>query len=1155
MLSAQVGIKTFHHINTRDGLSNSQVNHVIKDHDGYMWIATADGLNKFDGVNFSVYRNEEGHLNSLPSDVVLCLFEDHLFNLWVGTSAGLCRYDKRRDDFERIDYPTDENWKMDGQLINCIYEDKDHLMWIGTSSYVYNLDIGKKLFHREFRDYFKNNGLTCTSIAGDKKGNIWFSLSSDIWGGAFCYSKTTKKLIRYDKDGTNLPLPSNAVQCLALDADDRVWCGMETAGAVRLDLKKKNVEHFGADNKLFALNHNTVRSIAIGAGGLVYLGSELGMNIFDFTKNKCESYKTTESEHSLPNNSIKHIYNASDGSLWVSTYAGGIAVYDKRFIKFDHYKHQNSNDRSLGGMSVSSFTEDQNGHIWISSDGGGISFFNQHDHTFKNFASQHGDKKTLTNDKVLSVLADKQGDLWAGMWQGGLNRFKIVGDQLVLQKKYDLLDPNNKNSFSVFKIFQSSDGTLWIGSFSTGLFVYDRKNDRFDHIDLKDAQNKSIDFLIVMDLLDDGKGNLWIATQGNGLFCYSISSKQCKIYTPSKEKSNCINSSSVNALLKDQSGRLWAGTADGGLNLFDDKTNSFVHFLPKDGLPNKTIKGILEDRHGFLWISTNVGISRLKIPNTLPLRISEIENFTMQDGLQDKNFNLFAYYKSKQGKMFFGGIVGFNVFHPDSLMRNPEKPPVRFTDFLLFNKHVPIGEPNSPLSSHLSELKKIELTHDQSLFTFKFVALNYIFSGKNEYAYKMEGFDKEWNQIGNKLEATYTNLDPGEYVFRVKACNNDGLWNEEGASIQVVILPPWWKTVWFRFFSAFFVIGSSLAFYFNRINNLKQQKKILEVKVNERTAELKTAHNDLQNRHEEILQQQDEIMAQRDEIMLKRDELELKNTELQQQKEEVSNAYHIIKLKSEAINSSIRYALTIQRAILPLKDEIDRYFDSFIIFKPKDVVSGDFYWYAHKEGDIHIFATVDCTGHGVPGAFMSMVGNRLLNEIIIEEGENDPGKVLTSLNLKIKKALKQEISENHDGMDVCLCCFRYNDEGKVDVSFSGAKRPLFWYQRSLSKLELVAGNRKTIGGVSTRNLAGFVSQYFTAEIGDTFYLSTDGFTDQNNNLRKRFGTERLFELFSSISHFPMNEVSAKLQEELLVFQGNQEQRDDITVLGVRLIGK
>jgi len=574
----------------------------------------------------------------------------------------------------------------------------------------------------------------------------------------------------------------------------------------------------------------------------------------------------------------------------------------------------------------------------------------------------------------------------------------------------------------------------------------------------------------------------------------------------------------ISGLQKDRNGNIWIATLGGGINCLDVEAIKFKSFTVKDGLPSNTINDLLIDEAGNLWLSTADGIAKFN-PSTKKSR-----NYDVLDGLQGNEFERFVSLKTSTGHLLFGGSNGFNYFHPDSIVDNPVIPKILLTDLKIFNKPVSLHDKNSPLKEHITLAKEITFTHKQWVITFGFVALNFSTPEKNQYAYILEGFENEWNYIGKLRTATYTNLPHGTYTFRVKASNNDGTWNETGTAIKIIVLPPWWKTWWFRIFVIIVVVGGSLGFYFIRVAALKRQQRQLEQKVQERTAELQEANVLLEERQEEILQQNEEIVEQNEKITR----------------------------QNEKINGSIQYAKTIQNAIFPIKENMDQLFDNFLIYRPKDVVSGDFYWMEATD-DFCIIAVVDCTGHGVPGAFMSLIGSRLLDEIVKVQKIYQPVKILERLSQQIKIALKQDILATDDGMDICLCRIERckNSDGSTNVIFAGARRPIRMYSNALKDVITIKGCLKSIGGSITTDFE-FAEHEITAKPNDVLYLTTDGFTDQNDVHRKKYGAKQLIQLLKQIGELPLNEQKAQLEKALNLHQQNEMQRDDITIVGVKI---
>ncbi|MBA7526334.1 Sensor histidine kinase RcsC [subsurface metagenome] len=848
------------------GLSHGDVLCIYQDHIGYMWIGTTDGLNKYNGVEFTVYKFNKKDSSSLSNSYINAVYEDTQNNLWVGTSGGLCKYNRDRNNFERISFDDSQIIKSD-QSVTEIFEDNSNNLWIGCGRGVYMLDRETIRFTVCFEDFFSPDSLIyCTSICQDKKGSIWVSFKDTKNVGIIKYKPITKETSWYDTHQAEIKLKENSIYSLLVDNQNNIWVGYVSNGIDVINQQNNTITSYQKNTNNNSLSSNSIFSLAQHTDGKVLIGTNGGgLNIFNPKNQLFSRYTTSESDQSLLSNTIQKIYIGHDGMIWIGCRAGGVSMYDKRFDKFTHFKHQKEDINSLYGSSVTCFTEDANGNIWIATDGGGINLFNPSDNTFKNFRSDNKNPNTLTNDKVLAIETDAKGGLWAGMWQGGLNYFQIYDNKLILKKKYQYVNEAAPNSNSIFNIYRDKTGEIWIGTFAAGAFLFDPATDKFNPVALEGAESKLPSF-IVRDILCDNNNDIWFATQRNGLIRLNKETGEKVIICSSNEESSGLMSNSINVLYKDSKKRLWIGTDENGLCLFNRNTNTFTHYTTDEGLPNNTIVGILEDDQGNLWISSNKGISKATI-NSVEEEIKlTFRNYTVQDGLQSKIFNRWAFFKSTTGEMYFGGINGFNVFHPDSIKDNSFKPPVQITDFLLFNEPVMIGAKNSPLEKHISQTGELILNYDQSLFTFRFVALNYIFSEKNQYAYMMEGVDKDWNYVGTERRATYTNMDPGEYIFRVKASNNDGIWNETGTSIQIVILPPWWKTLWFKIALAMILLSGSISLYRMRLNKLKKEQQILERKIKERTTELSGANTQLEEKQEEITLQNEELSRHRNHL-------------------------------------------------------------------------------------------------------------------------------------------------------------------------------------------------------------------------------------------------------------------------------------------------
>jgi PAS domain S-box-containing protein len=818
---AQTEEMAFKNLTTSMGLSHGDVTCIYQDQDGYLWFGTVNGLNKYNGIEFSVYNNIKNDTTSISNNYIISIYVDKQNNVWIGTD-GLCRYNRDKNNFERIPIIDNHN-KLLHYTVTAICEDKQNRLWIGTNFGVFLFDSKNKRFIQYFADNYGKEMINCTGICCDKNGILWSSFNDSKAGGLLKYDPEKKISTFYNSQQSVLKLQENFVNCLYIDNKNNIWIGYVNKGVDVFNEKTQTISNYHFDPKNEnSLNNNTIFSITQNTDGKILIGTNGGLNILDTKTNIFEHYIASESDRSLLSNTIQNIYIGFEGTIWIACWAGGVSIFDKRYDKFTHYKHIKQDIHSLSGNSVTCFTEDVNQNIWIATDGGGINYFNPTDKKFINYQSNSKNPQALTNNKVLAITVDMHGDLWAGMWAGGLNYFKINKSELILKKKYQTVDENNPNSTSVFNLYVKKNGQLWVGNFRTGAYFLDTNTYKFTPFPIIDSTNKQLSFIILRDILCDYRNDIWFGTQGNGLIRYNSTTENYEQFVYKEDDSTTLPTNTINVIFEDSKQRLWIGSDEGGLNLFVRKTKKFIHFSTEQGLPNNSIVGILEDNKGNLWISSNNGLSKVTIDTTRVIPKLSFRNYTVQDGLQDKIFNRWAYFKSRTGEMYFGGLNGFNVFNPDSIKDNSFKPPVHITDFFLFNKPVIIGAKGSPLTKHISQTKKIVLNYDQSIFTFRFIALNYIFSEKNQYAYIMEGFEKNWNYVGNKNEATYTNLDPGEYTFRVKASNNDGIWNEKGTVLKIIILPPWWKTLWVKLILGLIILAFIVLLIVKIINKIKR---------------------------------------------------------------------------------------------------------------------------------------------------------------------------------------------------------------------------------------------------------------------------------------------------------------------------------------------
>jgi PAS domain S-box-containing protein len=615
------------------------------------------------------------------------------------------------------------------------------------------------------------------------------------------------------------------------------------SGICILDVEKNIFTHFHHEPELNSLNNNNVRVFYEDDDGMMWIGTDGGgLNFFN-RKNRTFTYTeyNPDRENSLISNVVFTIFKDNGGLVWIGSFQGGVNIYNKNRYKFIPYKKVSKGEYGLSYKSVRAIFQDSDNNIWIGTNGGGLNQFNRKDGTFIHYKPDPLNINSLNGDAIMCVYEDHKRNLWIGTWDQGLNFYDRKKNRFIHYKH----EPDNEYSLGsthVMAVYEDRNMNFWIGTIGGGLDLFDRGKGIFSHYTHDPANDSSISDNGILTMLEDSKGDFWIGTL-YGLNLFNREKGSFIRYVTDITNNQSISDNNVRTIFEDSRGNLWFGTMKGGLNrLVDKDKKTFISYLKKDGLPSNTIQDILEDDHGNLWISTTQGLSKFN-PQTMSFR-----NYDATDGLQSNDFDYTAAYRCRNGEMYFGGINGFNVFHPDSIKDNFHIPPIVITDFHIFNKSVKIGEKDFPLQKHVSETDEIELSYKHSVFGFEFAALDYSAPAKNQYAYQLAGYDKDWIYCGNRTRVTYTNIDPGKYVFKVKGSNNDNIWNEAGVSIKIDILPPIWATLWFRIIAVLFVLFLIAAFYRIRLHNITKRNRRLEevnIKLSEQITERNRAEKEI----------------------------------------------------------------------------------------------------------------------------------------------------------------------------------------------------------------------------------------------------------------------------------------------------------------------
>ncbi|PIY11996.1 MAG: hypothetical protein COZ18_03135 [Flexibacter sp. CG_4_10_14_3_um_filter_32_15] len=1334
----------FDKLTSQDGLSQNTVTCMLQDNLGFVWIGTQNGLNRYDASNFKTYKVEQGK-NSIPDNHITFLLQTEDNFIWIGTqSGGLSRLNTITDKFETFQHDPQNPLSLSTGSVTCILNDSKNRLWVGTSVGGLNLfNPQTKTFDHYRNDEQNQNSLAdnhITDIEEDYQNRLWIATSE---GGLDRFEENENKFIHFRPSiyGSSSSAPSSE-QIIGLEIQkkqdsrnnqlsNKLWIATRDGGINILDLDteiftiletelQRTIDKTGKPTTRNLFSGKIVTTFESFENDIFVGTQENGVLIINSLTNKIKRLESNPSlRYSLSNNYITSIFKDNQNSLWIGTLAEGINKFNPIKNKFAYFREEADKPKSLPDSRITSIFKAKNDNLWIGTASGGIAILtpeNVKERIFKTYQHREKDESTIASNKVSVVFEDRQNQIWVGTSERLelFNERKQTFEQVLIYNE----KLSNPKKLSIKEIYQDTKNNYWIGLYQQGLLklLPSGETQLFKN---ETSNDFSLSNNYVRVIFEDRIGNLWIGTEdGLNLYDNSPNSEKFVRYMHQIENPNSISNDEILSITEDDDGNIWIGTAN-GLNKFDVKKGFFTVFTEEDGLPNNVIHAVVCDVQNRIWVSTSQGVAELD-PYAKTIR-----SYDVSDGLQNNEFISGSAFQEKnidtvtgeekQGFIYFGGINGFNRFNPDSLSYNTNVPTLVFTQFSLFNKVISPSDKDSYLEKTTPYTKEIRLPYDANVFSIEFSVLDFIAPHKTKYAYYLEGFDKEWHATDRNF-VTYTNLTSGSYTLKVKGSNSDGIWNDAGIEMKIIVTPPFWRTWWFITLSIFLFLVITIGGYKVRTYQIQEQKHRLEHQVEERTNELAEKTWELESQTKQLESQNSLLETQAKEIQVAYDnvnilsevgqkitstldmrqmietvyqnisdlmpvdrfgigvfneesqrlefpffvegetyfpfhtkslrdkkrlsvlcyegqkeiiiqdfekenkqyvnesaskgiEMELGKTphaaayfplSVEQhaigiltvqsfQKNAYSNqhitilrslaaytsialdnarAYKTIETNNRNITDSIRYALTIQQAMLPEKKFLDSLFNShFVIFKPLSMVSGDFYWVTKIETEVEgiiktrvYAAIIDCTGHGVPGGFMSVIGKTLLDEIVQTHQVREPAKILELLDKNTRAVLKQDQTSNDDGMDVALFCMEEieneekNQQQQFKITFSGAKRPLYVIEKSdkTPKLKTIKGDRRSIGGRTRNNPIPFTDNEIILVKGSLIYLTTDGFADQPNPERKKIGSLALHNFIETNAPKLMTKQKTELLNLLREHQQESAQVDDISLIGIKL---
>ncbi|MBN2677784.1 MAG: hypothetical protein JXR32_06940 [Anaerolineaceae bacterium] len=814
----------FENLTVDDGLSQSTVHAILQDDQGYLWFGTEDGLNRFDGEKFIVFKSDASDPNSLPGSYITALAQAPQGGIWIGTRlGGLSYYDPQTESFTNYLYESTNPDSLDSPRVNCLFVDQDGQLMVGTpyGLNVFQPDSGGFTHIRQSRAVPFSSALNnILTIFRGSNGTLWLGTSN----GLVSYNAADNWFTNYFEIDIYAQTPlAREVRRISEDFHEGLWLA-GSMGVTHFEFTTGRFTFFQHDEADPAsLSDQNAYDLLVDLNGSVWIGTKNGLNRYEQTTNKFQRFtRDPQNPFSLSSEVILSLYEDREGILWMGTFGGGVNKLDRNKAKFDLFQYNSDDPNSLSPFPIFGVTEGRDGSIWLATYGGGLDRLDRNTGRVIHYRNIPGDDGSLIDDYVWSVYEDRDGFLWVGS-EGGLDRL----DPDTGLFSHFVPDANNPRALGgavIGQIYEDHAGELWIAT-SGGLSRFYRDTNLFNSYAPELEDPDSFNSHQPTAIFETRESELWIGTYDRGLELYLRNEDRFRHFRHDILDPWSLSGDSICAIHQDIHGYLWIGTCTSGLNRMDVESGKFTHFTEEDGLPSSVILGIVEDEDGNLWLSTNDGVSYFNVSE------GSFTNFDFSDGLQSDEFGKFSYAKTRDGSILFGGIAGLNIFQPDEISDNPYIPPIVLTGISQSGELIDPDQYTNGRASYT-------IRWPNNYFNFEYAALSYSNPLENQYAFKLEPFDRDWIDMGNRRFGRYTNLPGGNYTLRIKGSNNDGVWNETGLIISIIVIPPFWNNAWFQLITILLFGLLVFAGYRWRLRNIRSYNRDLELQVQERTAEI-----------------------------------------------------------------------------------------------------------------------------------------------------------------------------------------------------------------------------------------------------------------------------------------------------------------------------